>query len=101
MIQKNGGGRERRHSESFKSVAGNPKSADAQGALGSLCLQAGDLTKAIPALEQAVLLAPGRSAKSLSTRAGLLAHGSVRQSQSSARNLSTNEGEGSQRREKL
>jgi len=41
-----------------KSVAGNPKSADAQGALGSLCLQAGDLTKAIPALEQATLLAP-------------------------------------------
>jgi tetratricopeptide (TPR) repeat protein len=41
-----------------KSVAGNPKSADAQGALGSLCLQAGDLTKAIPALEQAALLAP-------------------------------------------
>ena len=44
-----------------KSVAGNSKSADAQGALGSLCLQAGDLTKAIPALEQATLLAPGEA----------------------------------------
>lgn len=41
-----------------KSVAGNPKNADAQAALGSLCLQAGNLPKAIQALEQAVALAP-------------------------------------------
>jgi tetratricopeptide (TPR) repeat protein len=41
-----------------KSVAGNPKNADAQGALGSLCLQVGDVTRALPALERAVLLAP-------------------------------------------
>lgn len=41
-----------------KSVAGNPKNADAQGALGSLCLQVGDVTRAVLALEQAVLLAP-------------------------------------------
>ena len=41
-----------------KSVTGNPKNADAQGALGALCLQARDLTRAMLALEQAVLLAP-------------------------------------------
>jgi len=41
-----------------KSVTGNPKNADAQGALGALCLQAGDVTRAVRALEQAVLLAP-------------------------------------------
>jgi cellulose synthase operon protein C len=41
-----------------KSVTGNPKNADAQGALGALSLQAGDLTRAVPALEQAALLAP-------------------------------------------
>jgi Flp pilus assembly protein TadD len=41
-----------------RSVAGNPKNADAQGALGALCLQSGDLTQAVHALEQVVLLAP-------------------------------------------
>ena len=41
-----------------KSVTGNPKNADAQSALGGLSLQAGDLARAVPALEQAVLLAP-------------------------------------------
>ena len=41
-----------------KSVTSNPKNADAQGALGALCLQAGDVTRAVRALEQAVLLAP-------------------------------------------
>jgi tetratricopeptide (TPR) repeat protein len=41
-----------------KSVAGYPNNADAQAALGSLCLQAGNLPKAIQALEQAVALAP-------------------------------------------
>ena len=41
-----------------KSVASNPKNADAQGALGALSLQAGELTRAVAALEQAVLLAP-------------------------------------------
>ncbi|MBS1841991.1 MAG: tetratricopeptide repeat protein [Acidobacteria bacterium] len=44
-----------------KSVAGNPKSADAQAALGALCLQAGDLLHAVPALEQAIQLAPDES----------------------------------------
>ena len=44
-----------------KSVTGNPKNADAQGALGTLCLQAGDATRAKLALEQAVLLAPEES----------------------------------------
>lgn len=41
-----------------KSVTGNPKNADAQGALGALCLQASDVARAVHALEQAVLLAP-------------------------------------------
>jgi tetratricopeptide (TPR) repeat protein len=58
MIQKMEGDMNGAIQNLLKSVAGNPKNADAQGALGSLCLQAGDLTKAIPALEQAVLLAP-------------------------------------------
>lgn len=40
------------------SVAGNPKNADAQGALGGLCLQADDVPGAVRAFEQAVLLAP-------------------------------------------
>jgi Flp pilus assembly protein TadD len=44
-----------------KSVTGNPRNADAQGALGALCLQAGDVTRAELALEQAVLLAPEQS----------------------------------------
>jgi cytochrome c-type biogenesis protein CcmH/NrfG len=41
-----------------KSVNGNPKNGDAQGALGALCLQIGDVACALRALEQAVLLAP-------------------------------------------
>ncbi|MFI5093329.1 MAG: tetratricopeptide repeat protein [Candidatus Acidiferrales bacterium] len=41
-----------------KSVAANPQNANAQGALGALCLQSGDLGHAVPALEQAVLLMP-------------------------------------------
>ena len=41
-----------------KSVAVNPKNANAQSALGALCLQVGDLARAVPALEQAVLLMP-------------------------------------------
>jgi Flp pilus assembly protein TadD len=41
-----------------KSVAGNPKNADAQGALGALYLQVRDVVRAVHALEQAVLLAP-------------------------------------------
>lgn len=41
-----------------KSVAGNPKNADAQGALGALYLQVSDVVRAVHALEQAVLLAP-------------------------------------------
>ena len=44
-----------------KSVTGNPKNADAQSALGALCLQSGDVPKAVHALEQAVQLAPDES----------------------------------------
>jgi Flp pilus assembly protein TadD len=44
-----------------KSVAGNPKNADAQSALGALCLQASDIARAVPALEQAATLAPEES----------------------------------------
>jgi Tfp pilus assembly protein PilF len=40
------------------SVSGNPNNPDAQAALGSLCLQAGDLACAVGALKQGVLLAP-------------------------------------------
>jgi tetratricopeptide (TPR) repeat protein len=40
------------------SVSGNPTNGDAQAALGSLCLQTGDLTCAVSALKQAVLLVP-------------------------------------------
>jgi len=41
-----------------KSVKINPRSADAQAALGAVCLQAGDFLHAVPALEQAMQLAP-------------------------------------------
>jgi tetratricopeptide (TPR) repeat protein len=41
-----------------KSVSLNSSNADAQGSLGALCLQAGDLLHAVPALERAVQLAP-------------------------------------------
>lgn len=41
-----------------KSVAGNPKNADAQGALGALCLQTGDMSCAVSSLELAANLAP-------------------------------------------
>ena len=58
MIQKMEGNVSAAVQNLAKSVAGNPKNADAQGALGSLCLQAGDVPGAIRALEQAVLLAP-------------------------------------------
>jgi tetratricopeptide (TPR) repeat protein len=44
-----------------KSVAGNPKNSDAQAALGTVCLQLGDLLHAVPALEQATQLAPDES----------------------------------------
>ncbi len=44
-----------------KSVAGNPKNADAQGMLGELYLQAGDLTHAREALEEAARLSPGEA----------------------------------------
>lgn len=44
-----------------RSLAGNSQSADAQAALGSLCLQSGDLTCALPALEKATQLAPEES----------------------------------------
>lgn len=44
-----------------KSVTSNSKNADAQGALGSLALQANDVTQAVQALEQAVALAPDRA----------------------------------------
>ena len=41
-----------------RSVASNANNAEAQSALGALSLQTGDLTRAVPALEQAALLAP-------------------------------------------
>ena len=44
-----------------KSVEGNPKNANGQAALGSLCLQAGNVTCAVPALERATQLAPEES----------------------------------------
>jgi|HubBroStandDraft_6_1064221.scaffolds.fasta_scaffold23060_2 tetratricopeptide (TPR) repeat protein len=44
-----------------KSVTGNARNADAQGALGALYLQAGNVQGAMQALEQAVLLAPEES----------------------------------------
>lgn len=44
-----------------KSVDGNPKNANGQAALGSLCLQAGNVTCAVPALERATQLAPEES----------------------------------------
>jgi len=61
MIQKMDGDLKGAIQSLTKSVAGNPKNADAQGALGSLYLQAGDLLHAVPALEQAIQLAPQES----------------------------------------
>jgi tetratricopeptide (TPR) repeat protein len=58
MIQKLGGDVSGAMQSLSLSVSGNPSNGDAQGALGSLCLQAGDLTCAVSALTQAVLLAP-------------------------------------------
>ena len=58
MIQKLGGDVGGAMQSLSLSVSGNPNNGDAQGALGSLCLQAGDLTCAISAFTQAVLLAP-------------------------------------------
>jgi len=58
MIQKLGGDVDGAMQSLSVSVSGNPNNGDAQGALGSLCLQAGDLTCAISAFNQAVLLAP-------------------------------------------
>lgn len=58
MIQKMEGDVKEAIQTLSKSVAFNPQNADAQGALGALCLQAGDLLRAVPALEQAALLAP-------------------------------------------
>jgi Flp pilus assembly protein TadD len=58
MIQKLGGDVSGAMQSLSLSVSGNPNNADAQGALGSLCLQAGDLTCAVSALTQAALLAP-------------------------------------------
>lgn len=61
MIQKLGGDVSGAMQSLSLSVSGNPNNGDAQGALGSLCLQAGDLACAISALNQAVLLAPKES----------------------------------------
>jgi tetratricopeptide (TPR) repeat protein len=58
MIQKLGGDVGGAMQSLSLSVSGNPNNGDAQGALGSLCLQVGDLTCAISAFNQAVLLAP-------------------------------------------
>jgi tetratricopeptide (TPR) repeat protein len=58
MIQKLGGDVGGAMQSLSLSVSVNPNNGDAQGALGSLCLQAGDLTCAISAFTQAVLLAP-------------------------------------------
>lgn len=58
MIQKLGGDVGGAMRSLSLSVSGNPSNGEAQGALGSLCLQTGDLTCAIGAFTQAVLLAP-------------------------------------------
>jgi len=58
MIQKLGGDVGGALRSLSLSVSGNPSNGEAQGALGSLCLQTGDLTCAIGAFTQAVLLAP-------------------------------------------
>jgi len=58
MIQKLGGDVSGAMQSLSSSVSGNPNNPDAQAALGSLCLQAGDLACAVGALKQAVLLAP-------------------------------------------
>jgi cytochrome c-type biogenesis protein CcmH/NrfG len=58
MIQKLGGDVGGAMQSLSLSVSGNPNNGEAQGALGSLCLQTGDLTCAITAFTQAVLLAP-------------------------------------------
>jgi Flp pilus assembly protein TadD len=44
-----------------KSVEENPSNANAQAALGSLCLQTGNVICAVPALEKATQLAPEES----------------------------------------
>ena len=58
MIQKLGGDVSGAMQSLSLSVSGNPNNPDAQAALGSLCLQAGDLACAVGALKQAALLAP-------------------------------------------
>jgi cytochrome c-type biogenesis protein CcmH/NrfG len=58
MIQRMDGDVKEAAQSLTKSVNGNPKNGDAQGALGALCLQIGDVGCALRALEQAVLLAP-------------------------------------------
>src|ERR1700722_14163354 len=58
MIQKLGGDVGGAIQSLSLSVSGNPGNGDAQAALGSLCLQTGDLTCAINAFTQAVLLVP-------------------------------------------
>jgi tetratricopeptide (TPR) repeat protein len=58
MIQKLGGDIGGAMQSLSLSVSGNPSNGDAQAALGSLCLQTGDLACAVSALKQAVLLVP-------------------------------------------
>jgi tetratricopeptide (TPR) repeat protein len=58
MIQKLGGDVSGAMQSLSLSVSGNPNNGDAQGALGSLCLQTGDLACAVSAMNQAILLAP-------------------------------------------
>jgi Flp pilus assembly protein TadD len=58
MIQKMDGDTAAAIQTLLKSVAANPKNGDAQGALGSLLLQSGDVTRAIGALEVAKQAAP-------------------------------------------
>jgi tetratricopeptide (TPR) repeat protein len=61
MIQKLGGDVGAAKQSLSLSVSGNPNNGDAQGALGSLCLQTGDLACAVTALNQAVVLSPKES----------------------------------------
>jgi Flp pilus assembly protein TadD len=58
MIQKMDGDTAAAIQTLLKSVAANPKNGDAQGALGSLLLQSGDVTRAIVALELAKQASP-------------------------------------------
>ena len=61
MIEKLEGDVPRAITSLSKSVTGNPGNADAQGALGALYLETGNVQGAMQALEKAVLLAPEES----------------------------------------